>query len=121
VEHLDVEDLLVLVQVLDAGPVRDVGLLDAAAARARATVMGQDAYPTLEQKAGALLHSLVRNHALVDGNKRLGLLGFVTFLRLNGHAAAFTQDDAFDLVMAVAEGRCDVDDVAAWLERHARP
>ena len=70
-----IEDLLGLVRALGAGPVRDVGLLDAACARPRSTVFGQDAYASLEHKAAALLHSSVRNHALVDGNKRLGLAG----------------------------------------------
>jgi death on curing protein len=115
VEYLDLEDLLGLVRALGAGPVRDPGLLDAACARPRSTVLGQDAYPTLEEKAAALLHSLVRNHALVDGNKRLGWLATAVFLDLNGSPPRLTDDDAFELVMAVAEGNLDVDDIAARL------
>lgn len=115
VEYLDVEDLLALTRLLGAGPVRDLGLLDSAATRPRSSVFGQDAYPTLELKAAALLHSLCRHHALVDGNKRLGLLATVTFLRLNDRAFTLTQDAAFDLVMGVAEGSLDVADIAAAL------
>ncbi len=85
VVHLDVEDLLGLVRLLRAGPVRDVGLLDAAAHRPRSSAFGQDAYPTVPLKAAALLHSLVGNHALVDGNERLGWLATTVFLDINGY------------------------------------
>lgn len=113
--HLSLEDLLLFVDLLGAGPVRDLGLLDAACHRPRASVFGEDAYPTVELKGAALLHSLVRNHALVDGNERLGLLAVVTFLRANDHPYTLTNDESFDLVMGVAEGRLDVPDIAARL------
>jgi death on curing protein len=114
-EYLDLEDLLGLVRALGAGPVRDAGLLDAACARPRSTVFGEDAYPTLEEKAAALLHSLVRNHALVDGNKRLGWLATAVFLDLNGRPPSLSDDEAFALVMAIAEGTLDVDEIAGRL------
>ncbi len=114
-DYLDLEDLLDLTRRLGAGPVRDAGLLDAAAARPRTSLFGVDAYPTLELKAAALLHSITRNHGLIDGNKRLGLLATITFMRLNGGAFTLTQDEAFDLVMAVAEGSIDVPEIAARL------
>ena len=115
VEFLDLEDLVALVRRLGAGPVRDVGLLEAACARPRASVFGADAYPTLAGKAGALLHSIVANHALVDGNKRLGWLATVVFLDLNGWSVTLDDDVAFRLVMDVAEGRLDVDRIAGIL------
>ncbi|MGY2082359.1 type II toxin-antitoxin system death-on-curing family toxin [Blastococcus sp. SYSU DS0539] len=115
VEYLDLEDLLSLTRVLGAGPVRDVGLLDSAAGRPRAQAFGQDAYETLPLKAAALLHSLVRNHALVDGNKRLGWLATVVFLDLNGHAPDLDDDAAFTLVMDVAAGGVDVEEIASRL------
>lgn len=115
IDYLDLEDLLALTKKLGAGPVRDLGLLDSAVARARSSAFGVDAYPTLELKAAALLHSICRNHALVDGNKRLALLASVTFLRANGAAFTLTQDEAFELVMAVAEGSLDVPEIAARL------
>ena len=111
-EHLDLEDLLSLVRLLGAGPVRDLGLLDSSAARPRSSAFGEDAYPTLPLKAAALLHSLTRNHSLVDGNKRLGWLGTVVFLDLNGHETALADDEAFRVVMDVAEGTADVPEIA---------
>lgn len=117
-DHLDVEDLLRLTRLLRVEPVRDLGLLEAACARPRASVLGHEAYPTLELKAAALLHSLVRNHALVDGNKRLAWLATVVFLDLNGHRAALDDDAAFGLVMAVAEGEFDVEQIAERLAAH---
>jgi death-on-curing protein len=114
-DYLELEDLLLFTDLLGAGPVRDLGLLDSAVARARSSAFGQDAYPTLELKAGALMHSICSNHALVDGNKRLALLATATFLRANGHPFGLTNDQAFDLVMRVAEGTADVEDIAAAL------
>jgi death-on-curing protein len=119
VEYLDLEDLLGLVRVLGAGPVRDVGLLDSAAARAASSAYGADAYGTLALKAAALLHSLVGNHALVDGNKRLGWLATVVFLDLNGHLPDLDDNAAFSLVMDGAAGAVDVEDIAARL--HVAP
>ncbi len=112
VEYLDLDDLLGLVRALRTGPVRDVGLLDSAAARPRSHVFGQEAYPTLSLKAAALLHSLARNHPLVDGNKRLGWLATVVFLDLNGYEPALGDDAAFRLVMDVAAGEADIEEIA---------
>lgn len=112
VEFLDLEDVLSLVRALGAGPVRDVGLLDAAVARPQSSVFGEDAYPTLLLKAAALLHSLVRNHALVDGNKRLAWLAAVVFLDVNGVTVELSDDDTFDLVMDAAQGIVDVEVIA---------
>lgn len=115
VEYLELEDLLELVRRLSIGPVRDVGLLDAAVARPRSSAFGTDAYPTPVLKAAALLHSVVRNHALADGNKRLAWLATVVFCDLNGLTVALDDDAAFDLVMAAAAGDLDVNEIAARL------
>lgn len=120
VEYLTLEDLLGLVRRLDVGPVRDIGLLDAAVARPRSSVLGADSYPSIGLKAAALLHSLVRNHALTDGNKRLGWLATAVFLDLNGQSVNLDHDAAFDLVMAVAEGRLDVEGIAEHLDATSR-
>ena len=114
-EFLYLEDLLVMVRALCTGPVRDLGLLDAACARPRSTAFGVDAYPSLQHKAAALLHSLVRNHGLVDGNKRLGWLATAVFLELNGHQVTADDDEVFGLVMRVADGTADVDEIADTL------
>lgn len=119
IEYLDLEDLLQLVRALDTGPVRDVGLLDSAAVRPRSSAFGADAYPTLPLKAAALLHSLARNHALVDGNKRLAWLGTVVFLDLNGRQPDLSDDGAFRLVLDVAEGTVDVAELADRLRVRA--
>ena len=115
VGYLTLEDLLGLVRRLGAGPVRDLGLLDAAAARPRSTAFGDDAYPTLRVEAAALLQSIVAHHPWVDGNKRLGWLATTIFLDISGAALAISGDDAFDLVLAVAEGRLDVEGIAERL------
>lgn len=113
--YLDVEDLLALARDLGVMPVRDLGLLDAAAYRPQVTVLGHDAYPSIHQKAAALLESLVRNHPLVDGNKRLGWLGVVVFYGMNGVEFDAPDDAAYDLVIAVATGSTSVPDIAAAL------
>ena len=102
--------------------VRDYGLLEAAVARPQATVFGKDAYPDLDSKAAALLHSVARNHALIDGNKRLALTAIIAFYGLNGRRLTLTNDEAYDLVMAVAAGEVDtVDELAAVLRQKTRP
>ena len=85
-------------------PVRDIGLLESAAARPQATAFGADAYPDLDSKAAALLHSLARNHALVGGNERLALAAVIAFYGINGRRLTLTNDDAYDLVVDVATG-----------------
>jgi death-on-curing protein len=107
VEYLDVEDLIDLAKLLlgDPPPIRDVGLLAAAVARPQATVFGEDAYPDVWTKAAALLESVVNNHALVDGNKRLGWLATAVFLELNAvPITTAANDDVYELVMRVAGG-----------------
>lgn len=115
VEYLTLEDLLEMVRRLGAGPVRDLGLLDAAAARPQSSAFGTDAYPSFPLKAAALLHSVVRNHALADGNKRLAWLATVVFAEMNSLPIVLTDDEAFAAVMAAAAGEIDVEDIAARL------
>jgi death on curing protein len=102
--------------------VRDYGLLEAALARPQATAFGKDAYPTLDGKAAALLHSLAPNRALIDGNKRLALAGLIAFCGLNGRRLTLTNEAAYDLVIAVAAGQLDTaDDIAAILRAATEP
>ena len=114
-EFLSTEDLLALVDDLGVGPVRDLGLLGSAAHRPKTSLFGQEAYAALELKAAALLDSLVNNHPLVDGNKRLGWLAALVFLDLNGTWIEASDDDAYDLVIAVARGAAQLPDVAEAL------
>ena len=119
IEYLGVDDLLRVAEgVLDEVLVRDVGLLASAAARPQTTVFGEDAYPTFAEKAAALMHSLARNHPLVDGNKRLAWSATRVFCLLNGYDLVFTTDDAEQLVLAVATGAIDVTDIAAAITTH---
>jgi death-on-curing protein len=120
-EYLSLEDLLDLVNALGADAVRDLGLLDSACHRPQATLLGQDAYPTLRSKAAALMHSLACNHALVDGNKRLALLATVVFLRINGYSLDLTDDEAFDLTMSIAAGQLDADGIQQKLRLAQAP
>jgi death-on-curing protein len=93
--------------------VRDLGLLDAAVGRPQTTVFGQDAYPDVFTKAAALLHSVVKGHPLVDGNKRLGWAACSVFYRKNDIWLEGSDDDAYDFVIAIAAGKLDeVDDIA---------
>jgi death on curing protein len=102
--------------------VRDYGLLEGGLARPQATAFGKDAYLGLDRKAAALLHSVARNHALVDGNKRLALAALIAFYGLNGRRLTLTNDQAYDLVIAVAAGELDsVEDIAAVLQHATAP
>lgn len=119
VDYLSVEDLLeIAVGVLDEVLVRDHGLLASAAARPQSSAFGEDAYPTFATKAAALMHSIARNHALVDGNKRLAWAATRVFCLLNGHDLKFDVDDAEQLVLAVARGELDVPEIAVTIGHH---
>ena len=123
-EYLDADDLVALAAVLlgDPPPVRDLGLLGSAAARPLASAFGEAAYPDLWTKAAALLHSLVNNHPLVDGNKRLGWLACAVFLDINGTDPTLaSDDDVFDLVMEVAGSQTEVGYVARRLREMIEP
>jgi death-on-curing protein len=117
-QYLTVEQALRIARIAVGGPihVRDVGLLEAAVHRPRTSVLGHDAYPDLLAKAAALLHSLARNHPLVDGNKRLAWLATYVFLAKNDVVLDPGDDEAYDLVVAVAAGTLeDVAEIAARL------
>ena len=121
-DYLSVDDLLeIAAGVLDDVAVRDHGLLASAAGRPQTTVFGEDAYPTLAEKAGALMHSIARNHALVDGNKRLAWAATRVFCLLNGRDLAFSIDDAEALVLGVAMGDLDVPMLAVTIGEHLNP
>jgi death-on-curing protein len=117
-EFLTVEDLVALATLLlgNPPPIRDMGLLGSAAARPETTAFGTDAYLDVWDKAAALLQSVVRNHALVDGNKRLGWLATAVFLEINGVPVVHApNDDVYDFVLGVAAGNATVDEIAAVL------
>ena len=117
-EYLDMEDLLEIAREAVGRDVvvRDYGLLESAVARPRASVFGQEAYSDLHLKAAALLHSLARNHALVDGHKRLAWTACRTFLAINAQWITAPEDARFDFVIGVAIGAMsNLDEIAAQL------
>jgi death on curing protein len=119
IDYLTLDDLLeIAVGVLDSVMLRDAGLLAAAAGRPRVTIFGEDAYPTFDDKAAALLHSLVRNHSLVDGNKRLAWAATRVFCILNGRDLSYSVDEAEALMLAAAAGDVDVPELAIWIRAH---
>lgn len=95
--------------------VRDIDLLDAAMQRPSASAFGEDAYPTLNEKAAALLHSLARNHPFTDGNKRTSAVAAIFMLEVNGCRVIWDQAEALEKIIATAENRLDVTELAAWL------
>lgn len=113
---LDLDDILYIARrTLSVVEVRDVGLLESAVARPATRLFGRDAYPTLHDKAAALVHSICRNHALVNGNKRLALASLIAFLGINGQRLTLDNDEAYELIIDIAGGA--LDDVAAIAAR----
>jgi death-on-curing protein len=123
IDYLTVEDLIEVARRV-VGPglrLRDAGLLASAAARPQTALFGEDAYPDLWHKAAALMESLGRNHALIDGNKRLAWTATWYFLAINGHPLAepIDEDHAERFVIAAVTGRLDVAQIAAGLPYYA--
>lgn len=118
-DYLTLEDLVSLCRDLGNLPIRDLGLLHAAAERPATSLYGSDAYPGIHDKAAALLHSLARNHALIDGNKRLAWLSVVVFYGLNGIDLDAPDDLAYRLVIDTSTGTADVPGIAASLAEWA--
>lgn len=115
--YLEVEDAYYVIDGLGFH-IRDAGLLGSALARPATTVMGDDAYPSLPKKAAALLESLARHHALIDGNKRTAWTLMVAFLGLNGYRHDFDTDTAFDLVVGVASSSIDLEESSRIISEH---
>jgi death on curing protein len=116
-EYLELEGVLELADLLfSSRPVRDMGLLGSAVERPQTSAFGEDAYPDLWTKAAALLHSIVHNRALIDGNKRLGWMATATFLIINGVDLSHpTNDEIYDFVIGVATQPWEISDIAAQL------
>ena len=104
-----------------AGGIREEGALKSALARPRATFGGQPLYPSLLEKAAALLESLCLNHPFVDGNKRVAYAATGVFLELNGWRLRADTDDAASFVLEVAAGKRSKEEIRIWLEQHLVP
>jgi death-on-curing protein len=116
-EYLSLDDVLVMHERFATG-VRDFGLIDAAVMRPQASAAGEDAYPSLADKASAMTESLARNHGFIDGNKRTALVCLVQFMMINGFELTTEGGDAGELVMVmldIAEGRMSRVKIAEWI------
>jgi death-on-curing protein len=125
VEYLTLAEVLLLHAWLiertgGSAGVRDVGLLESALARPQSTFGQDDLYPDLWSKAAALMHSLVRNHPFVDGNKRTALAATGIFLELNGYALTVSNEAVLEFTRQVVVGRIALPEMAAWLEAHSQ-
>lgn len=115
--YLDLEDALQ--QIAVAGfYVKDAGLLESALSRPRTTVFGEDAYPTIELKAAAMVHSIIKNHAMVDGNKRTSWFLLNSFLYINSYLLKMSADEAFDFTLGIATDELTLDQAAEIIRQH---
>ncbi|RRR97445.1 type II toxin-antitoxin system death-on-curing family toxin [Glycomyces terrestris] len=125
IDYLDLADLMVVARAVTGlahPPVRDPGLLESALARPATSVFGQEAFPSLHEKAAALFHSLARNHPLADGNKRLAYMAAKIMYGLNGfHLRVPSVDEGDAFVRAVAKGDFEVPELAAALAAWTTP
>ena len=118
IDFLDLQDLIEIGKSLISDfRIRDEGLLESAAMRPQTTIYGEDAYPTFEEKVASLIHSLARNHALIDGNKRIASSAGRIFCLMNGRDLNMPIDDAEKMILDIAKGVIDVADIAVLLKR----
>jgi death on curing protein len=115
--YLNIVQLIIINEQLvgERSRLRDVDLLEAAVLRPQTSAFGEDAYPRMIDKAAALFHSLARNHAFVDGNKRTATIAMILFLRKNGVEVRWDALRALDFILDAAQGKFDVQDIADWL------
>jgi death-on-curing protein len=124
-EYLSVDQLIALHGALirefgGSSGVRDRGALESSVARPAMTFAGEDLYVDLAAKAAALMHSLVLNHAFVDGNKRVGVAAAELFLEYNDHTMEATDEELEAVTMSVAEGKLEVEALAIWIRQRLR-
>lgn len=98
--------------------IRDVGLLESALESPIQSYGGEEIYPSIQAKAARLCYGLVKNHAMVDGNKRIGAHAMLVFLAINGYELEYTQDELSDLILDVASDEADYEDILQWLLEH---
>ncbi len=98
---------------------RDLGLLESAVARPRASYGGEDLYRTIFDKAAALLHSLLKNHMFVDGNKRTALASAGVFLKLNGYKLINKHNEELEFALKVESESLSLEEIAEWLEKNS--
>ena len=118
-QYLSLEDALQ--QIAIAGfYVKDAGLLDSALARPQTSVFGEDAYPTLELKAAAMTHSVIKNHPMVDGNKRTSWFLLNAFLYINGYLLEMPTEEGLEFTLGVATDQLSLEQAAEKIRSHMR-
>jgi len=98
--------------------VRDEGLLDSALESPFQSFSGEELYPSIQAKAARLCYGLVKNHAMIDGNKRLGAHTMLVFLVVNGYELSYTQKELSDLILDVVDDRKGNEDILKWILEH---
>ena len=121
---LTVRQILILHETLlkkhgGSSGVRDLGMLESAVHRPFATFAGEDLYPDMFLKIGALIQSLVKNHPFVDGNKRTAYVSAFTVLKYNQVKITATQKEVIKLMISVANENLSVDEISSWLRSHS--
>ena len=98
--------------------IRDEGMLESALFNPFQTSGGEELYPSIQAKAAQLCYGLVKNHAMLDGNKRLGTHVMLVFLALNGYELVYSQKELSDTILALASGEIGADELLQWLIDH---
>lgn len=98
--------------------IRDEGLLDSALESPFQSFGGEELFPSIQSKAARLCYGLVKNHAMVDGNKRIGAHTMLVFLAVNGYELKYTQNELVDLILDVADGKKVYEDLLKWILEH---
>ena len=98
--------------------VRDYALLESAIEAPFQSFGGDELYPTIQAKAARLGYGLIKNHCMVDGNKRIGTHAMLVFLALNGIELSYTQKELYEVILQVAPGELEYEDLLKWILRH---
>ena len=98
--------------------IRDEGLLDSALESPFQSFGGEELYPSIQAKAARLCYGLVKNHAMIDGNKRIGAHTMLVFLAVNGYELRYTQKELVDLILDIADGKKEYGDILSWILEH---
>ncbi len=118
--YLNIVELMIINEELigKQSQLRDVDLLEAAVLRPQASAFGDDAYKTVIEKAAAFFHSLSRNHAFVDGNKRTSTVAMIMFLELNGYTIVWDDAEALEFILSAATGGHKLEIITAWIAQN---
>jgi death-on-curing protein len=100
--------------------IRDLGLIQSAIARPQSSFGGDDLYPNVFDKAAALFHSLMFNHAFIDGNKRTTIVSTARFLFLNEFELDVSQEDFVTFPLLVENKHLSIEKISKWIENHSK-